>query len=177
MVSSNRSQTSAGLFIRLSVGPSKSALASATRLRPCFDPSSAARLGSEGSAHNFLPVTAHPAQCSPLAFFEEHLWAIAQTPRNFVFSPLHAASVQFMSTNCSVGFHCGFLVTTRVPQVFEKVEGRVGSNPVSRIRIFIFAEVDKVLKKRSPGLSGPWTSCRTPPPKWAAGELVDGQSS
>ncbi len=34
----------------------------------------------------------------------------------------HKAGVQSVSSNCSVGFRCGLLVATRVPQVFEKVE-------------------------------------------------------
>ena len=29
-------------------------------------------------------------------------------------------SVQFMSNNCSIGFHCGLLAATRVPQVVVK---------------------------------------------------------
>jgi hypothetical protein len=34
------------------------------------------------------------------------------------------AHIQFMSNNCSIGFRCGLLVATRVPQVVEKVEVR-----------------------------------------------------
>jgi hypothetical protein len=34
----------------------------------------------------------------------------------------HRDGVQLMSNNCSVGFRCGLLVATRVPQVIEKVE-------------------------------------------------------
>jgi hypothetical protein len=31
-------------------------------------------------------------------------------------------NVQFVSNNCSVGFRCGLLVATRVPQVLQKIE-------------------------------------------------------
>src|SRR5450759_5165166 len=45
-------------------------------------------------------------------------------PRNLTRTEMlrGGSSVQFVSSNCSVGFRCGILVATRVPQVFEKVE-------------------------------------------------------
>ncbi len=47
-------------------------------LRPCLEPISAARSGSECRAHCVAPVTAHAPHRLPFLFFAEHRWDIVQ---------------------------------------------------------------------------------------------------
>ena len=80
IVSSRSSQTSSTLFRGLWGKSSTSGRYRSVTLRPCLEPSSAARWGSECRAHSVLPLTAHALHHAPFLFFAEHCLDIVQTP-------------------------------------------------------------------------------------------------